>query len=225
MLPRRVHDLADTGRRRSFRTALLFLLLAHFSHLFLLTFGLPVVALVQENLRWCATDISTCFRALYSTHGCRSAETDAPIKHRDMKYATLAAIVDVPVPAEPPLEVTVKSDRATHDQVTGLRFAGSWDLSRPDSTAVPAVQSGLQEDSSSNSAARVNRGQIFMARIYVGNLPFSTTDEEVRALFLQHGTVESIKLPTGRETGRPRGFGFVEMNQADAARAIHSLNL
>jgi cold-inducible RNA-binding protein len=63
-----------------------------------------------------------------------------------------------------------------------------------------------------------------MAKIYVGNLPFSTTDEELRALFSQHGTVESIKLPTDRETGRPRGFAFVEMNQADAARAIQNLN-
>lgn len=63
-----------------------------------------------------------------------------------------------------------------------------------------------------------------MAKIYVGNLPFSTTDEELRALFSQHGTVESVSLPTDRETGRPRGFAFVEMNQADAARAIQSLN-
>jgi RNA recognition motif-containing protein len=65
---------------------------------------------------------------------------------------------------------------------------------------------------------------IFMAKIYVGNLPFSTTDAELRTLFSQHGTVESVSLPTDRETGRPRGFGFVEMNQADAARAIQSLN-
>ena len=63
-----------------------------------------------------------------------------------------------------------------------------------------------------------------MAKIYVGNLPFSTTDEELRALFSQHGTVESVKLPTDRETGRPRGFAFVEMNQADAATAIQNLN-
>ena len=63
-----------------------------------------------------------------------------------------------------------------------------------------------------------------MARIYVGNLPFSTTDEELRALFSQHGTVESVSLPTDRETGRPRGFAFVDMKQADAARAMQSLN-
>jgi RNA recognition motif-containing protein len=63
-----------------------------------------------------------------------------------------------------------------------------------------------------------------MAKIYVGNLPFTATDAEIRTLFSQFGTVESVALPTDRETGRPRGFGFVEMSQADAAKAIQSLN-
>jgi len=63
-----------------------------------------------------------------------------------------------------------------------------------------------------------------MAKIYVGNLPFSADEASVRALFSQHGTVESVSLPVDRETGRPRGFGFVEMPQEDAARAIQSLN-
>jgi RNA recognition motif-containing protein len=63
-----------------------------------------------------------------------------------------------------------------------------------------------------------------MAKIYVGNLPFTATDAEIRTLFSQHGTVESVSLPVDRETGRPRGFGFVEMSQADAARAIQNLN-
>ncbi len=63
-----------------------------------------------------------------------------------------------------------------------------------------------------------------MAKIYVGNLPFTASEAEVRTLFAQHGTVESVSLPTDRETGRPRGFGFVEMSQADAARAIQNLN-
>ena len=63
-----------------------------------------------------------------------------------------------------------------------------------------------------------------MAKIYVGNLPFTATEEQVRALFSAHGTVESVALPTDRETGRPRGFGFVEMSQADAARAIQAVN-
>jgi RNA recognition motif-containing protein len=63
-----------------------------------------------------------------------------------------------------------------------------------------------------------------MTKIYVGNLPFSATESEVRELFAQHGTVESVSLINDRETGRPRGFGFVEMARADAARAIQSLN-
>ena len=60
-------------------------------------------------------------------------------------------------------------------------------------------------------------------KIYVGNLPFSATDDEVRALFAEYGSVESVQLITDRETGRPRGFGFVEM--ADGAdEAISALN-
>jgi RNA recognition motif-containing protein len=63
-----------------------------------------------------------------------------------------------------------------------------------------------------------------MSKIYVGNLPFTASEADIRTLFSQHGTVESVSLPTDRETGRPRGFGFVEMSQADAARAIQNLN-
>ncbi len=61
-------------------------------------------------------------------------------------------------------------------------------------------------------------------RIYVGNLPFSAREEDVRALFAQYGEVASVALPTDRETGRPRGFGFVEMSVEDAAKAIDALN-
>jgi cold-inducible RNA-binding protein len=64
----------------------------------------------------------------------------------------------------------------------------------------------------------------FMSKIYVGNLPFSATEDSVRTLFAQYGTVESVALINDRETGRPRGFGFVEMSKADAAKAIQSLN-
>ena len=63
-----------------------------------------------------------------------------------------------------------------------------------------------------------------MTKIYVGNLPFSADEAAVRGLFEAHGTVESVALINDRETGRPRGFGFVEMPRADAARAIQSLN-
>ena len=60
-------------------------------------------------------------------------------------------------------------------------------------------------------------------RIYVGNLPFSATDHEVSALFEPYGTVNSVNLITDRETGRPRGFGFVEMEDG-ADEAIEALN-
>jgi len=61
-------------------------------------------------------------------------------------------------------------------------------------------------------------------KIYVGNMPFSMTESEIRELFGQYGTVESVSLITDRDTGRPRGFGFVEMARADATRAIQNLN-
>ena len=63
-----------------------------------------------------------------------------------------------------------------------------------------------------------------MTKIYVGNLPFTANENEVRELFAQHGTVESVSLITDRETGRPRGFAFVEMSRAEATRAIQNLN-
>jgi RNA recognition motif-containing protein len=63
-----------------------------------------------------------------------------------------------------------------------------------------------------------------MTKIYVGNLPFTATEADVKELFAQHGNVDSVALPTDRETGRPRGFGFVEMPQADAQRAMAALN-
>lgn len=63
-----------------------------------------------------------------------------------------------------------------------------------------------------------------MTKLYVGNLPFTATDESVRALFAKHGTIEKVSLITDRETGRPRGFAFVEMSNADASRAMQALN-
>ncbi len=55
-------------------------------------------------------------------------------------------------------------------------------------------------------------------KLYVGNLPFSATEDEVRDLFAQYGEVHSVRLISDRETGRPRGFGFVEMESADEAK-------
>jgi cold-inducible RNA-binding protein len=61
-------------------------------------------------------------------------------------------------------------------------------------------------------------------RIYVGNLPFSATEAEVSEVFAQYGEVVSCSLPKDRETGRPRGFGFVEMADEDAKKAIQALD-
>ncbi len=64
-----------------------------------------------------------------------------------------------------------------------------------------------------------------MSKIYVGNLPFSASEDAVRALFAVHGTVDSVALISDRDTGQPRGFGFVEMtSNSEAARAMQSLN-
>lgn len=61
-------------------------------------------------------------------------------------------------------------------------------------------------------------------KIYVGNLPFSATEADIEALFGQHGTVQSVALISDRDTGRPRGFGFVEMEAAGADAAISALD-
>ncbi|MCO4755297.1 MAG: RNA-binding protein [Bacteriovoracaceae bacterium] len=63
------------------------------------------------------------------------------------------------------------------------------------------------------------------AKIYVGNLSFSTENEGLESLFSQYGKVVSARVITDRETGRSRGFGFIEMSNSDeAAAAIEALN-
>ena len=62
-------------------------------------------------------------------------------------------------------------------------------------------------------------------KLYVGNLPFSATEETILSKFADCGTVESVKLITDRDTGRSKGFGFIEMSsEAEARAAIDSLN-
>jgi RNA recognition motif-containing protein len=63
-----------------------------------------------------------------------------------------------------------------------------------------------------------------LTKLYVGNLPFSATEDSVRELFAAHGAVEKVALVNDRDTGQPRGFGFVEMSSADAQKAMQSLN-
>ncbi len=62
-------------------------------------------------------------------------------------------------------------------------------------------------------------------KLYVGGLPYSTTENELEDLFAEHGTVESVRVITDRMTGRSKGFGFVEMGSQEAAEAaIAKLN-
>ncbi len=64
-----------------------------------------------------------------------------------------------------------------------------------------------------------------MTNIYVGNLPYSTTETELRAMFEPHGQVQRASVVIDRETGRSRGFGFVEMaNEAEGKAAIEAMN-
>jgi RNA recognition motif-containing protein len=65
---------------------------------------------------------------------------------------------------------------------------------------------------------------VWMTTIYVGNLPFSATEADIRVLFERHGKVDSVKLINDRETGKPRGFCFVEMPGTEAQAAIQGLN-
>jgi cold-inducible RNA-binding protein len=63
------------------------------------------------------------------------------------------------------------------------------------------------------------------SKLYVGNLPYSVTDDSLRSNFSEYGAVASAKVMTDRETGRSKGFGFVEMgNEAEAQSAIDGLN-
>ena len=61
-------------------------------------------------------------------------------------------------------------------------------------------------------------------RLYVGNLPFSATTDEIRTAFEAFGTVHDVSLVSDRDTGRAKGFGFVEMDSQSAGAAIEGLN-
>ena len=63
-----------------------------------------------------------------------------------------------------------------------------------------------------------------MKSLYVGNLPWSATEEQLSQKFAEHGNVIAARIVTDRESGRSRGFGFVEMDDADAAKAISAMN-
>jgi len=89
---------------------------------------------------------------------------------------------------------------------------------------------GRLRESSANASAEstpCNRSglKITMKNIYIGNLDYTTTEEQLRTLFLAHGTVETVTVVRDRDTGQPRGFAFLEMtNDQEADKAIHALN-
>lgn len=72
--------------------------------------------------------------------------------------------------------------------------------------------------------ARARSERALAKKLYVGNLPFSASEDDLRQLFERHGTVNSVALINDRETGRPRGFAFVEMDDAGAAAAVSALD-
>jgi RNA recognition motif-containing protein len=84
---------------------------------------------------------------------------------------------------------------------------------------IPPIIVPLSDSTRGEQDTRVSK------KIYIGNLPFSSTEADLQDLFGRHGAVESVAVITDRETGRPRGFAFVEMeNASDAADAIRALD-
>ena len=69
------------------------------------------------------------------------------------------------------------------------------------------------------------RGEQWIVNIYVGNMSYSTTEDELRSLFEEHGAVEDVRVITDRDTGRPKGFAFVDMSDdTEAQAAMQALN-
>jgi len=66
--------------------------------------------------------------------------------------------------------------------------------------------------------------EVGLKKIYVGNLPYTATENEIRDLFARYGAVNSVNIINDRETGRPRGFGFVQMEDKEADAAIAALD-
>ncbi len=76
-----------------------------------------------------------------------------------------------------------------------------------------------------HASIETRRGNELSKKLYVGNLPFSATEADRRELFEAHGSIESINVITDRETGRPRGFAFVEMEDTESAtKAMQALD-
>jgi RNA recognition motif-containing protein len=83
----------------------------------------------------------------------------------------------------------------------------------------------LRERPAADALWRQRKSEDMENKLYVGNLPYSATEAELTTLFSKAGAVKSVTMITDRETGRSKGFGFVEMeNEADAQKAISMLN-
>src|SRR5580704_5636167 len=79
--------------------------------------------------------------------------------------------------------------------------------------------------SSPTRIARPQNKRKKMKNIFVGNISFQTTEQEIRSLFETHGSVDRVSIVTDRDSGQPRGFGFVEMtNDAEGNSAISAIN-
>ena len=99
----------------------------------------------------------------------------------------------------------------------------AFDGPRPDRHAAP-VRLPISAENTHNSIAR-RKGSNIMKKIFVGNFAFSMTEAELRSLFEPFGKVDTASVVTDRDTGRSRGFGFVEMpDNAEADKAIEALN-
>jgi RNA recognition motif-containing protein len=86
--------------------------------------------------------------------------------------------------------------------------------------SLPEARAGLSFECNT-----IGRDRLEFMNIYVGNIPFNTTDAELQTVFEQHGAVSRVNVVTDRETGRPRGFAFVEMpNDAEGEAAINAVN-
>jgi RNA recognition motif-containing protein len=84
---------------------------------------------------------------------------------------------------------------------------------------------GAAEAARAHDRARSRKPDELSKKLYVGNLPFSATESDLRSLFERHGRIASVNVITDRETGRARGFAFVEMEEAsDCANAIRALD-
>jgi len=112
----------------------------------------------------------------------------------------------------------------TSFHTTSLKFdAGRANLySLPSKPSLVGFQSNYQLKPTPNFASQM---RMISTRVFVGNLAWSTTEDELKDLFAQHGSIVSVRIVQDRESGRAKGFGFIEFAEENSANtAITSLN-